>query len=231
MDAYEHVAGLVPSFADRPAVVAITGPVAVGKSAAAKALAAALAPRPVATIATDGFLMTNAELVSRGLFMEKGCPSTYDVEALTRAVGDVRAGRPTTAPRYSHLVYDRVGEETEIVERVDVLLLEGLHLLHETFQQVRDLVDLAIFLDAADSALECWYRDRLRTLVVRAREDPNAFHLFRSLDIESCDPVAREIWRSVNAPNVERFIRPTRGRADVVLEKGPDHRVRRIEAR
>lgn len=228
MDAYEHVAGLVPVHDDRPTVVAVTGPVAVGKSAVAVTLGAALAPRTAAAIATDGFLMTNSELLSRGLLMEKGHPATYDVGALTRFVMDLRAGRRAVAPRYSHLTYDRVTNVVDVVVNVDVLLLEGLHLLHEAFASVGELVDLSVYVDASDCDVERWYRDRFQALVARARDEPRAFELYRSLDPDSCDDVAEEIWRSVNAPNVERFVRPTRRRADIVLEKGPDHSIRQV---
>jgi len=228
VDAYEHVAGFVLSHDDRPAVVAVTGAVAVGKTAAARALGSALAARRVAIVGTDGFLMTNAELASNGLVMEKGHPCTYDVVGLAQFVADVRAGRRTTAPRYSHLSYDRVPGAVHVVADVDVLVLEGLHLLHDVFEPVRTLVDLAVYLDASDADLERWYNDRFRALVAEARDEPDAFELFRTLEVESCDDVAREIWRSMNAPNVERFVRPTRSRADVVLEKGPDHTIVRI---
>ena len=57
--------------APRPFMVAVTGSVAVGKSAAAAALAAALRAdpvrrAPVAVVCTDGFLFPNRVLDARG---------------------------------------------------------------------------------------------------------------------------------------------------------------------
>ena len=223
MDVLERVAALVPTCADRPSVVGITGAVAAGKSTSAARLAEALAPRAATVVSTDGFLMTNAELVEHGTFPRKGEPDTYDVEALADFVRDVRAGTRATAPVYSHLVYDRVAEESLVVESVDVLVLEGLHLLHDRFAPVREILDLSVFLDAADVDLEVWYVERLRNLVAEARSTPGAFEFFRSLEPRDCDEVARMIWTSVNAPNNARFVRPTRDRADVVIDHGPDH--------
>jgi type I pantothenate kinase len=40
--------------------------------------------------------------------------------------------------------------------------------------------------------------------------------------------MARSIWTSINGRNLEENILPTRARADLILEKGPDHAVRQV---
>ena len=42
---------------------------------------------------------------------------------------------------------------------------------------------------------------------------------------------AESIWAEINGPNLERNIKPTRGRASLVLRKGPDHNVTGIRLR
>ncbi|MDH3463376.1 MAG: type I pantothenate kinase, partial [Acidimicrobiia bacterium] len=42
---------------------------------------------------------------------------------------------------------------------------------------------------------------------------------------------ALQIWRSVNLENLRLNIRPTRDRADLILEKGSDHSVERVRLR
>jgi type I pantothenate kinase len=42
---------------------------------------------------------------------------------------------------------------------------------------------------------------------------------------------AQEIWRAINGVNLRENIKPTRERARLVLEKGPDHAVRRVRLR
>ena len=65
----------------------------------------------------------------------KGFPESYDVGALLAFLTDIKAGRPrVTAPVYSHLTYDIVPGETIVVDRPDILILEGLNVL-----QPRDL--------------------------------------------------------------------------------------------
>ena len=43
--------------------------------------------------------------------------------------------------------------------------------------------------------------------------------------------LADEIWTSINESNLVENILPTRGRANLVLTKGPDHAVQRIRLR
>jgi type I pantothenate kinase len=42
---------------------------------------------------------------------------------------------------------------------------------------------------------------------------------------------AREVWETINGPNLHEHILPTRPLADAVIEKGPDHAVRRVTLR
>lgn len=37
----------------------------------------------------------------------------------------------------------------------------------------------------------------------------------------------RQVWRTINKPNLLENVLPTRGRATLVLQKGQDHKVRR----
>jgi len=231
VDVLDEVAAVVPVRSDRPSVVAVTGAVAVGKSTVAAQLADALAPRRVAIVSTDGFLMTNADLVARDILLRKGFPESYDVGALRAFLADVTAGRRAEAPVYSHLTYDRVPGARQIVQTSDVVVVEGLHLLHDDLAPLRSFFDLSVFLDADDADLERWYIARFRQLVLRARDEPDAFKFFRSLTPDAVEDAARMTWQAVNAPNVSECIRPTRSRADIVLEKASDHTLRRIVAR
>ena len=49
--------------------------------------------------------------------------------------------------------------------------------------------------------------------------------------VEQLTAFAREIWTSINGVNLHENILPTRARAHLVLEKGPDHAVRRVRLR
>ena len=117
-----------------PYIIGVAGSVAVGKSTTARVLKALLARWPntpkVDLVTTDGFLLPNAELLRLGLMERKGFPESYDTGHLLRFLADIKAGkRNVTAPLYSHLVYDVVPGEETVVDRPDILIVEGLNVL------------------------------------------------------------------------------------------------------
>jgi len=218
-----------------PFVIGVAGSVAVGKSTIARLLRELLArwehtPR-VELVTTDGFLFPNAELERRGLMTRKGFPESYDRRALLRFVSEVKAGAPEVrAPFYSHLAYDIVPDAQVTVRRPDVLILEGLNVLQPPGPghrlAVSDLFDFSIYVDARTSDIARWYEERFLKLQRGAFSNPRSyFHRYASLTETEARQRAREIWRSINEPNLLQNIRPTRSRASLVLRKGPDHAV------
>ncbi len=228
-----------------PYIVGIGGSVACGKSTTARILRALLAHWPdhpeVDLVTTDGFLYPNRVLEERGLMSRKGFPESYDVRRLLRFVNDVKSGHPeVAAPVYSHLAYDVLPDETKTVRQPDVVILEGLNVLQtENGEQrdvpgtfVSDFFDFSIYVDAEDNDLERWYVDRflmLRDTVFQDKE--SYFNRYASLSTEEAKEVARSIWAEINGPNLVKNIKPTRKRARLILEKGPDHSVRSVKLR
>src|SRR5437867_3201559 len=117
-----------------PYVVGIGGSVAVGKSTFARILRALLARWPnhpkVDLVTTDGFLYPNRVLEERGLMNRKGFPESYDLRALIQFVSAVKAGLPQVkAPLYSHLQYDIVPDQGQVIDQPDIMIVEGLNVL------------------------------------------------------------------------------------------------------
>jgi type I pantothenate kinase len=167
----------------------------------------------------------------------KGFPESYDRRALLRFVTEVKAGRAeVTAPVYSHLVYDIVPDERLVVRRPDILLIEGLNVLQpasgSTALTVSDFIDFSVYVDAATADLRRWYVDRFLKLRETAFRDPASyFRRYAELDHDAAVAHAENIWATINGPNLEENILPTRGRASLVLTKGPRHDVTRIRLR
>jgi type I pantothenate kinase len=230
------------STAKVPFVVAVAGSVAVGKSTTARLLQTLLAAAPgsprVDLVTTDGFLLPNAVLEERGLLGRKGFPESYDRRALLRFLAEVKSGRAEVdAPVYDHQSYDIVPGARQVVDRPDILVLEGLNVLQagrradgtspEVF--LSDFFDFSVYVDAAESDIRQWYVDRFLALRRTAFADTSAyFHRFAGLSDDEARATALSIWAEINGPNLRLNIAPTRSRARLVLRKAADHTVRRI---
>jgi type I pantothenate kinase len=230
------------STAKVPYVIAVAGSVAVGKSTTARLLQTLLTAGPgsprVDLVTTDGFLLPNADLEARGLLGRKGFPESYDRRALLRFLADVKSGRgQVSAPLYDHQSYDVVPGGRQVVDRPDILVLEGLNVLQagrradgrapEVF--LSDFFDFSVYVDAAETDLQRWYIERFLALRRTAFANTGAyFHRFAGLTDEQARQTALGIWAAVNGPNLRDNIAPTRSRARLVLQKAADHEVRRV---
>ncbi|WP_159886621.1 type I pantothenate kinase [Paenibacillus puerhi] len=223
-----------------PFVIGIAGSVAVGKSTTARLLQALLSREPwrpqVDLITTDGFLFPNRVLEQRGLMKRKGFPESYDTKKLLQCIRDIKAGKPDiVVPVYSHLSYDIVEGEAQLVQSPDILIVEGINVLQVTKDAkvfVSDFFDFSIYVDADERDIERWYVERFLMLRDTAFRDPQSyFHRYASLSGEEAVQTATGIWKEINALNLHENIRPTKGRAKLILRKGPDHAIERLFVR
>jgi type I pantothenate kinase len=225
-----------------PYIIGVAGSVAVGKSTSARILRRLLSRWPshpkVDLVTTDGFLMPNAVLTREGLMNRKGFPESYDLPRILRFMADIKSGeRDVEAPLYSHLTYDVLPDKTQLIDQPDILIVEGINVL-QTGRPARDgrgipntsdFFDFSIFIDAEEQHLRQWYIERFFSLRNGAFKDPKSyFHRYASLSDDEAQEFATRIWTTINLVNLKENILPTRPRADLVLRKGVDHKVRSV---
>lgn len=228
---------LVQQSSSSPYIISIAGSVAVGKSTTARILQALLQRWPehpkVELVTTDGFLYPLADLKRKGLLQRKGFPESYDMKLLVDFIAQVKSGTAEVlAPLYSHITYDRLVDEHQVIAQPDIIILEGLNVLQtglDTLVDTRrpfvsDFVDFSIYVDAEETLLKEWYQQRFLQFRHGAFNDPNSFfHHYAGLSDQEANTIAANIWDTINGPNLMLNIQPTRERANLILKKGKDH--------
>lgn len=216
--------------AQGPFLVGVTGSVASGKSTLAQSLKADIASWPgapsVELVCTDGFLFPNATLDAAGLTNRKGFPETYDVDALRKALSDIRGGA-ADFPAYSHVTYDVDPALTRTMAAPDVLIVEGLSL-----QIDPSPVDALIYLHAEETLLASWFADRFMGLWAAAEHDPASFYVrFRGMGERDARAFAGMVWEAINLPNLRDHISLARPLAHVVVTKDAEHAIVGVDQR
>jgi len=228
-----------------PFIIGVAGSVAVGKSTTARILRALLQRWPsspkVDLVTTDGFLLPNAVLTERNMMQRKGFPESYDRGRFVQFLADIKSGKSNVAaPVYSHLVYDIVPGQQVVIDRPDILIVEGLNILQpgelpKTGKPIlfaSDFIDFSIYIDADDEDLESWFMERFFQLRETAFRDPTSFfRRFAEMSKEEAGAFGKTVWQTINLPNLQQNVVPTRGRADLILKKGKSHTIEDVKLR
>lgn len=218
---------------DRPPfIIALAGSVAVGKSTTARVLKLMLdrwfsKTREVELVTTDGFLYPNVELERRGIMNKKGFPESYDKKKFMDFLIDLKNNKKNVeVPLYSHFTYD-VLKETRKLANPDIVIVEGINVLQADSDQIfypSDFFDFSIYLDAAEEDIKRWYLERFFMLRETAFQDESSyFHKYSAYSDQKADAYAREVWDTINGPNLKENIEHTKYRADLLLHKGSNH--------
>lgn len=234
--------GIVP--VHPPFLIGMAGSVAVGKSTAAQLMQRALASWPqhpeVALVNSDGFLYANAELERRGILDRKGFPESFDTQRLADFLFQLKSGESgVTAPLYSHVTYDIETDRQHVLHTPDIVIIEGINVLQpqpsnaaNDHSIASDFLDYAIYLHAGENLIKHWYQTRFLALTDAAAQDPASFYArFVALTPEQRLAVIEFVWSGINGKNLASHILPTRNRADMILHKGPDHKITHFELR
>jgi type I pantothenate kinase len=138
-------------------------------------------------------------------------------------------------PIYSHLdLRHRARIALIVVERPDILIMEGLNVLQPRARSttrwpslaVSDFFDFSVFVDAEESLHQAWYLERFMRLRKTAFQDERSYFRDGRRHVPSRTRIHWGLQAS-GTPSTARTcvenIEPTRERATAILRKGADH--------
>ena len=223
----------------QPFLIGITGSVSVGKSTISNIMKKLVTNPPInlsaQVISTDNFLFSNSQLQKDQILHRKGFPESFDHAAITKFLSEIREGKPNSIiPIYSHETYDIEG--TSHSEVTDLIIIEGVNILQDPperkgkEQSIREFLDFSIFIDADESEITQWYEDRFLRYCSLAEDNTKSFFSqFKNLNMAERKELASEIWKSVNKPNLDSYISPSKKYADLIIRKGNGHLVSSLQ--
>ncbi|MBF0246552.1 MAG: phosphoribulokinase [Alphaproteobacteria bacterium] len=181
----------------RPIILGIVGDSATGKSTAARGIAEILGADRVLTICTDDYHTFDRDERAR-LGITALNPDANHIDILEQHIALLRSGQPILKPTYDHV--SGTITRPEYVEPREYIILEGL--LGYATRAMRDCFDVKIFLEPAEDLRVRWKLQR------------DVGERGYSLDR------VRQILDK-RAEDCEKFIRPQRTFADVVVSFYP----------
>ena len=181
-------------------IIGIAGGTGSGKTTVVKKIIEALPPGCVAVIPQDSYYNDNTHLAMEDRKkINFDHPDAFDWKLRTKQRQELRSGRAIEQPTYSYLVCNRL-EETIHVEPCEVIIIEGIMALWK--KQLRDLMDLKIFVDADPD-------ERLIRVIQRD-----------TLERGRTAQMVIDRYLKVLKPMHEEFIEPTKRYADLIIPMG-----------
>lgn len=178
----------------------IAGGTASGKTTVARKVREALADSRVAFIDQDSYYRDLKDMtLEERREVNFDHPDAFDIDLLVHHLTELRAGRAIDKPVYDFRTSSR-REDTVRVEPGDIILIEGILVLH--MKEVRDQMGVKIYVDADDDL-------RILRRLTRDIKD-------RGRDF---DHVVSQYLRHVR-PMHMGFVEPSKHFADIIIPHG-----------
>ena len=184
-------------------IIGIAGGTGSGKTTVVNKIVNTLPPDTVAIIPQDSYYNDQSDLpleVRKRTNFDH--PDAFEWKLFAHHIDELRHGRAIEQPTYSYITCTRL-EETIHVEPRCVIIVEGIMTLYD--KQLRDLMDLKIFVDAEPDE---------RLLRVIERDIAERGHPLEMLV---------DKYRNVLKPMHDEFIEPTKQYADIIIPNGGEN--------
>lgn len=183
----------------------IAGGTGSGKTTVAKAIAKQLGHQTIKIIHQDSYYLDQTDVpFDVRVKTNYDHPSAMDMALLKEHIRKLRKGLPIEKPIYDFKIHTRV-PETEPVDPVDVLIIEGIFALQDP--ELRELLDIKIYVET-DADIR-FIRRLKRDIMDRGRS------------LESVIQQYKEIVRAMHL----QFVEPSKQFADIIIPEGGYNKV------
>ena len=184
-------------------IIGIAGVTGSGKTTVVRKIVDTLPPDTVAVIPQDSYYNDQSHLpLAVRKLTNFDHPDAFEWPLLAHQIDELRHGRAIEQPTYSYLTCTRLAETIHVEPR-EVIIVEGIMTLYD--KQLRDLMDLKIFVDAEPDE---------RLLRVIERDIAERGHPLEML-------IGK--YRNVLKPMHDEFIEPTKQYADIIIPNGGEN--------
>ena len=184
-------------------IIGIAGGTGSGKTTVVRKIVDTLPPDTVAVIPQDSYYNDQSHLpLAVRQLTNFDHPDAFEWPLLAHQIDELRHGRAIEQPTYSYLTCTRLAETIHVEPR-EVIIVEGIMTLYD--KQLRDLMDLKIFVDAEPDE---------RLLRVIERDIAERGHPLEML-------IGK--YRNVLKPMHDEFIEPTKQYADIIIPNGGEN--------
>ena len=184
-------------------IIGIAGGTGSGKTTVVRKIVDTLPPDTVAVIPQDSYYNDQSHLpLAVRKLTNFDHPDAFEWPLLAHQIDELRHGKAIEQPTYSYLTCTRLAETIRVEPR-EVIIVEGIMTLYD--KQLRDLMDLKIFVDAEPDE---------RLLRVIERDIAERGHPLEMLISK---------YRNVLKPMHDEFIEPTKQYADIIIPNGGEN--------